>query len=110
MQVLKIQMTAERKRRIQLQQRIAEFDRHAEQVDAENERMQKKIAELGQTLKVTRAEMEQHKKDIEDFRSGGGGSKRKRDGEKKDKVERATEKAAKLAATQAVMAVAAGAA
>jgi len=108
MQVLRIQMTAERKRRVQLRQRIGEFDRHAEQVDGENERMQKKIAELGQTLKVTRAEIEQHKKDIEEFKSGGG-SKRKRDGEKKDPAVRAAEKAAKLAATQAAMAAAAGA-
>merc|ERR1712113_882418 len=46
MQVLRIQMTAERKKRTQLQQRVAEFDQHAEQVDAENERMQKKIADL----------------------------------------------------------------
>jgi len=102
MQVLRIQMTAERKRRVQLRQRIVEFDRHAEQVDAENERMQKKIAELGQTLKVTRAQIDQHRKDIEDFKSGGGGTKRKRgDGEKKDKAERAAEKAAKAAAVAA---------
>merc|ERR1711870_76448 len=46
MQVLRIQMTAERKKRVQLKQRLAEFDRHAEQVDAENERMQTKIGEL----------------------------------------------------------------
>jgi len=44
--------------------------------------LQKKIAELGQTLKVTRAEIDQHKKDIEDFRSGGA-VKRKRDVEKR---------------------------
>ena len=41
MQVLRIQLTAERQRRLQLRQRIAEYDRHAEQVDGENERMQK---------------------------------------------------------------------
>merc|ERR1712039_952788 len=51
MQVLRIQMTLERKKRQELKQRIAEFDRHAEQVDAENERMQKKISELGKHLK-----------------------------------------------------------
>lgn len=94
MQVLRIQMAAERKRRVQLRQRVADFDRQAEQVDAENERMQKKIAELGQTLKVTRAEIDQYKKDIEDFRSGGG-TKRRREG--KDKAERAAEKVGTVA-------------
>eukprot|EP00443_Scrippsiella_acuminata_P059091 CAMPEP_0115397976 /NCGR_PEP_ID=MMETSP0271-20121206/14084_1 /TAXON_ID=71861 /ORGANISM="Scrippsiella trochoidea, Strain CCMP3099" /LENGTH=275 /DNA_ID=CAMNT_0002821745 /DNA_START=30 /DNA_END=857 /DNA_ORIENTATION=+ len=88
MQVLRIQLTAERTRRVQLKQRIADFDRHAEQIDAENEKMQKKITELGQNLKVTRAEIDQHKKDIEDFRSGTG--KRKRtDAEKQEKAQRA---------------------
>lgn len=75
MQVLRIQLTAERQKRLHLRQRIAEFDRHAEQVDAENERMQKKIADLGQTLKETRAEIDKHRKSIEEGRSG----KRKRD-------------------------------
>merc|ERR1712087_407026 len=69
-QMLRIQLTVERQKRLQLRQRIAEFDRHAEQVDAENERMQRKIAELGQQLKDTRAEIDRHKKDIEEFRSG----------------------------------------
>merc|ERR1712232_561061 len=82
MQILRVQMTAERKKRVQLRQRIAEFDQHAEQVDAENERMQKKIAELGQSLKDTRAEIDRHKTDIEEFRSG---AKRKKDPEKKEK-------------------------
>jgi len=96
MQILRIQLTAERTKRVQLKQRIAEFDRHAEQIDAENEKMQKNITELGQNLKVTRAEIEQTKKDIEDFRSGAG--KRKRtEAEKKDKAQRAADKAAKLA-------------
>merc|ERR1711920_172975 len=71
MQTLRIQMTLERKKRQELKQRIAEFDRHAEQVDAENERMQKKIAELGQSLKDARAEIDRHKKDIEEFTAGG---------------------------------------
>lgn len=70
MQVLRIQLTAERQKRAQLRQRIAEFDKHAEQVDAENERMQKKIADLGQSLKETRTEIEKGKKDLEDYRSG----------------------------------------
>merc|ERR1711920_1009364 len=86
MQILRIQMTAERKKRVQLKQRIAEFDQQAEQVDAENERMQKKIAELGQSLKDTRAEIDRHKKEIEEFRSG---AKRKKDPEKKEKGEKA---------------------
>jgi len=102
MQVLRIQMTAERKRRVQLRQRIADFDRHAEQVDAENERMQKKIAELGQNLKVTRQEIDQHKKDIEEFNSGAKRKHGEKHGEKKDKVERAAEKGAKLAAAGAL--------
>eukprot|EP00414_Alexandrium_minutum_P003670 CAMPEP_0113820198 /NCGR_PEP_ID=MMETSP0328-20130328/1120_1 /TAXON_ID=39455 /ORGANISM="Alexandrium minutum" /LENGTH=223 /DNA_ID=CAMNT_0000788133 /DNA_START=12 /DNA_END=683 /DNA_ORIENTATION=- /assembly_acc=CAM_ASM_000350 len=94
MQVLRIQMTAERKKRAQLKQRIAEFDRHAEQVDAENERMQKKIAELGQNLKDTRAEIDRNKKDIEEFRSGAKRKKEKT--EKADKADKA-EKAEKVA-------------
>ncbi|CAE8640589.1 unnamed protein product [Polarella glacialis] len=86
MQVMRIQLTAERTKRVQLRQRIAEFDRHAEQIDAENERMQKKIADLGSSLKETRAEIDRNKKDIEDFRSSG--SKRKRpDGEKEPAAE-----------------------
>ena len=60
-QILRIQMTAERRKRLQLRQRIAEFDQHAEIVDAENEQMQKKIADLGQTLKETRAQIDGHK-------------------------------------------------
>ncbi|CAK0824646.1 unnamed protein product [Prorocentrum cordatum] len=75
-QMLRIQLTVERRKRLQLRQRIGEFDQHAEQVDAENERMQRKIAELGQQLKETRAEIDRHKKDIEEFRSG---TKRKRE-------------------------------
>eukprot|EP00931_Biecheleriopsis_adriatica_P046637 TRINITY_DN2680_c0_g1_i11.p1 TRINITY_DN2680_c0_g1~~TRINITY_DN2680_c0_g1_i11.p1 ORF type:complete len:319 (+),score=107.34 TRINITY_DN2680_c0_g1_i11:866-1822(+) len=75
MQVLRIQLAAERQKRSQLRQRIAEFDRHAEQVDAENERMQKKIADLGQSLKETRTEIDKSKKDIEQYGSG----KRKRE-------------------------------
>mmetsp|Transcript_31537 Transcript_31537/g.90438 ORF Transcript_31537/g.90438 Transcript_31537/m.90438 type:complete len:227 (+) Transcript_31537:91-771(+) len=86
MQVLRIQLTAERKKRAQLKQRIAEFDRHAEQVDAENERMQKKIADLGQNLQDVRAEIDRHKKDIEDFRSG---AKRKKD--KAEKIDKAAD-------------------
>lgn len=85
MQVLRIQLTAERRRRAQLRQRVAAFDRQAEHVDAENERLQKKIAELGQKLKETKAEIDRHRKDINDFRSG---AKRKKDGEKKDKIEK----------------------
>jgi len=76
MQVIRIQLTAERRKRIQLRQRIEQFDKHAEQVDAENERMQKKIADLGQSLKETKTEIDKCKKDIEDYRSGG---KRKRE-------------------------------
>jgi len=76
MQVIRIQLTAERRKRIQLRQRVEQFDKHAEQVDAENERMQKKIADLGQTLKETKAEVDKCKKDIEDYRAGG---KRKRE-------------------------------
>lgn len=91
MQTVRVQLTAERTRRAQLKQRIAEYDRHAEQVDAENEKMQTKITELGQSLKVTRAEIDQHKKDIEDFRSGGA-VKRKRTEEQKQ--EKAAQKAA----------------
>jgi len=43
LQVIKIQMAAERKKRAQLKQRIAEFDQHAEQIDAENERTQNRF-------------------------------------------------------------------
>lgn len=76
LQVLTIQLTAERQKRLQLKKRVAELDQYAEQVDAENERMQKKIADLGTNLKDTRAMIEGHKKDIEEFNSG---VKRKRD-------------------------------
>mmetsp|Transcript_58983 Transcript_58983/g.132744 ORF Transcript_58983/g.132744 Transcript_58983/m.132744 type:complete len:231 (-) Transcript_58983:115-807(-) len=76
MQVLRIALTAERKKRAQLKQRIAEFDRHAEQVDAENERMQRKITELGQQLKDHRAEIDRHKQAIQEYRTG---TKRKKD-------------------------------
>eukprot|EP00933_Yihiella_yeosuensis_P074938 TRINITY_DN84034_c0_g1_i1.p1 TRINITY_DN84034_c0_g1~~TRINITY_DN84034_c0_g1_i1.p1 ORF type:complete len:263 (-),score=80.56 TRINITY_DN84034_c0_g1_i1:124-912(-) len=69
MQVLRIQLVAERQKKIQLRQRLAEFDRHGEQVDAENERMQVKIADLGKTLKETRAEIDKHKKDVEEWRA-----------------------------------------
>lgn len=82
MQVLRIQLTAERQRRLQLRQRIAEYDRHAEQVDGENERMQKKIAELGQSLKAVRGEIDHIKKDIDEFKLG---SKRPRTDEERRK-------------------------
>lgn len=91
MQVLRIQLTAERRKRAQLKQRIAEFDQQAEQVDAENEQMQKKITDLGKNLKDTRGEIDRHRKEIEDLRSG---AKRKRGHDKEEKKERA-EKAAK---------------
>mmetsp|Transcript_82834 Transcript_82834/g.210836 ORF Transcript_82834/g.210836 Transcript_82834/m.210836 type:complete len:278 (-) Transcript_82834:97-930(-) len=94
MQVLRIQLTAERTRRAQLKRRAGEFDRRAEQIDAENEAMNQKITELGQQLKTVRAEIDQNKKDIEEWRSGGA-TKRKRSDE--EKQARAAEKAAKAA-------------
>merc|ERR1719436_2127160 len=106
MQALRIQLAAERRRRAQLQRRIGEFDVHAEQVDAENERMQKKIAELGQSLKVTLAEIEQYKKDIEDFRSGGAVKRKRADGEKKNKSNAAAFATAPAPTAAAVVAVA----
>lgn len=70
LQVLRIQLCAERQKRVQLRQHIAQLDQYAEQVDAENEKMEKKITDLGQSLKETRAEVERHKKEIEELKSG----------------------------------------
>merc|ERR1719350_773113 len=93
MQVLRIQLSSERAKRVQLRQRIAEFDRRAHQIDAENEQMQKRISTLGQQLCDTRAEIDMMKKDIEETKAGvkrrresgaagGGESKRSRGAEK----------------------------
>lgn len=70
MQVLRIQLAAERRKRLQLRQRSAFLDRYAEQADQENEKMEKKITDLGQSLKETRAEIEKHKKEMEEGKSG----------------------------------------
>eukprot|EP00439_Symbiodinium_sp_Y106_P016491 s2356_g2.t1 len=69
MQVLRIQLAAERRKRLQLRQRSAFLDRYAEQADQENERMEKKITDLGQSLKETRAEIEKQKKEMEEGKS-----------------------------------------
>ncbi|CAE7215865.1 Wtap [Symbiodinium sp. CCMP2592] len=75
MQVLRIQLAAERRKRLQLRQRSAFLDRYAEQADQENEKMEKKITDLGQSLKETRAEIEKHKKalnpELEHHRDNG---------------------------------------
>lgn len=81
MQNLSIQMQVERKKRQQLKLRISELDRHAEQIDGENERMQTKIAELGKGLKAAKAEIEQLRKEIDNYNEPGGGTKRKKDGD-----------------------------
>ncbi|CAJ1410501.1 unnamed protein product, partial [Effrenium voratum] len=70
MQVLRIQLAAERQKRLQYRQRIAQLEKYAEQVDAENEKMSKKITELGQNLKETRGEIDRNKKEIEDIKTG----------------------------------------
>lgn len=75
-QILRIQIAVERKKRGQLRQHIAECDQHAELVDSENERMQQKIADLGQCLKEARNDIDRMKKDIEEWNTG---AKRKRD-------------------------------
>merc|ERR1711975_23938 len=80
MQNVYIQMQVERKKRQQLKLRIAELDRHAEQIDGENERMQTKIAELGKGLKAAKAEIDQNKKEIEEYNAPGPSTKRKKDG------------------------------
>eukprot|EP00929_Paragymnodinium_shiwhaense_P040556 TRINITY_DN21162_c0_g1_i1.p1 TRINITY_DN21162_c0_g1~~TRINITY_DN21162_c0_g1_i1.p1 ORF type:complete len:267 (+),score=94.42 TRINITY_DN21162_c0_g1_i1:95-895(+) len=79
MQSLRIQIAVQRRVRQQLKGRIGELDRHAEQVDGENEKMQQKIAELGKGLKAARAEIDSVKKDIEDYNLGG--TKRKKEDE-----------------------------
>lgn len=76
LQALRIQITAERTKRLQLRTRISEFERWAEKVDAENEGMQKKIADVGNSMREERAKVEALKKELEDIRSG---VKRKRD-------------------------------
>lgn len=70
LQVLRIQLCAERRKRLQLRQRSAQLEQHAVKVDEDNERMTKKITELGQSLKETRAEVERYKKEIEDMKFG----------------------------------------
>eukprot|EP00927_Polykrikos_kofoidii_P055133 TRINITY_DN49432_c0_g1_i1.p1 TRINITY_DN49432_c0_g1~~TRINITY_DN49432_c0_g1_i1.p1 ORF type:complete len:339 (+),score=66.21 TRINITY_DN49432_c0_g1_i1:150-1019(+) len=69
LQTLRVQIAVERRKRAQLRQRISEFDQYAEQIDAENERMQKKIADLGQCLKTARGEIDSTRKCIEEFNS-----------------------------------------
>merc|ERR1719277_893305 len=76
MQTLRIRLAVERRKRAQLRQLIAEFDQHAELIDEENERMQKKIADLGQCLKEARSEIERMKNDIDEWTSS---SKRKKE-------------------------------
>mmetsp|Transcript_15924 Transcript_15924/g.37560 ORF Transcript_15924/g.37560 Transcript_15924/m.37560 type:complete len:260 (+) Transcript_15924:83-862(+) len=66
LQTLRIQIAAERQKRVQLKRRIAEFEQEGEQIDAENERMQKRIAGLGQELKDARTEIDRMKKEIEE--------------------------------------------
>merc|ERR1719356_520705 len=75
MQTLRIRLAVERRKRVQLRQRIAEFDQHAELIDAENEKMQNKIADLGQCLKEARLEIDRMKNDINEWTSS---SKRKK--------------------------------
>lgn len=70
LQVLRIQLCAERRKRLQLRQRIAQLDQYAEKVDEENDKMTKKFTDLGQSLKETRAEVERYKKEIEEMKSG----------------------------------------
>merc|ERR1712050_514549 len=82
MQTLRIQMAAERKKRQQLQQRIAEFDSHSEQMDSENEKMRTRIADLGKQLKGVRAEVDKVRKEADELRSG---TKRKKDVDNQDK-------------------------
>mmetsp|Transcript_40785 Transcript_40785/g.108058 ORF Transcript_40785/g.108058 Transcript_40785/m.108058 type:complete len:231 (-) Transcript_40785:62-754(-) len=84
MQTLRIQMVVERKKRSQLQQRIVDFEQHADRIDGENEQMQKRIATLGQQLKDTRSEIDRMKRDIEDTRAG---NKRRKDLEKEKKTD-----------------------
>merc|ERR1719456_2186911 len=69
-QSLKIQISFERKKGEQLRERLAMFNRRAESVDTENERLQTKIAELGSQLKDAKAEAEKLKKEIEDIKTG----------------------------------------
>eukprot|EP00747_Dinoflagellata_sp_TGD_P164754 gnl/TRDRNA2_/TRDRNA2_185115_c0_seq1.p1 gnl/TRDRNA2_/TRDRNA2_185115_c0~~gnl/TRDRNA2_/TRDRNA2_185115_c0_seq1.p1 ORF type:complete len:228 (-),score=67.37 gnl/TRDRNA2_/TRDRNA2_185115_c0_seq1:68-751(-) len=89
LQKLRIQISLEREKRLQLRQRIRELDSHAEQVDKENERMQLKIAELGNKYKETKTEVDTARKEIEEYRSG---VKRPRDPEKKAKADKAEDK------------------
>lgn len=70
LQVLRIQLCAERRKRLQLRQRIAQLDQYAEKVDEENDKMTKKFTDLGQSLKEIRAEVERYKKEIEEMKSG----------------------------------------
>jgi len=70
LQVLRIQLCAERRKRLQLRQRSAQLEQHAVKVEEDNEKMTKKITELGQSLKETRAEVERYKKEIEDMKFG----------------------------------------
>lgn len=77
LQTLRIQLSAERKRKLQLDQRIAAFDGMAEQIDAENEKMQTRIADLGQTLKDCRADVDKCKADIEELKAGNRPAKKR---------------------------------
>lgn len=70
MQSLRIKIALERRKRAQLRARISDFDQSAEQIDAENERMQKRIADLGKCLKEARTDIDVTKKMIDDFKSG----------------------------------------
>jgi len=70
MQTLRVQLAIEGSKRVQLKQRVAEFDRHAEQIDNENEQMQQRIADLGRQFQEAKAETERLKKEAEDARAG----------------------------------------
>lgn len=82
-QTLRIQMAVERKKKSQLQQRIAEFDEHAMILDGENEKLQQRIATLGQQLKQTRDDTERQRKETEELKSGTGTGKRKKEPKEK---------------------------
>mmetsp|Transcript_80565 Transcript_80565/g.125523 ORF Transcript_80565/g.125523 Transcript_80565/m.125523 type:complete len:227 (-) Transcript_80565:53-733(-) len=88
-QTLRIQMAVERKKKQQLQQRIVQCNEHAELIDNENEKLQQRIASLGQQLKDTRDLTERHRKETEELRSGTLPGKRKKEG--KEKGEKAPE-------------------
>lgn len=87
-QSLKIQIGFERKKGEQLRERLAMFNRRAEAVDTENERLQTKIAELGSQLKNTKAEAERLNKEIEDVKSGKKRSKKEGEDEPSAKKSR----------------------